>query len=175
MVYKLFSVTLILSSFLFASFNKDELKSFEAKFLQKVTNESGKTIEYRGDVFIKNSGKVLWKYYKPITKNVYILEDLVIVDEPELEQAIYSKLEKSLNIINLLKNANKLDENLFEATLYEVKYLIKIQNEQITSLSYKDELSNKVTIDFSEINQNDDISDDIFRFMPPKNYDIIEK
>lgn len=175
MVYKLFLVTVMLSSFLFASFDKDNLKSFEAKFVQKVKNESGKTIEYSGDVYIKNDGKVLWKYATPIVKNVYILNDMVIVDEPELEQAIYSKLEKSINILTLLKDAKKLEENLFETTLYDIKYLIKIENDKISSLSYKDELSNNVTIDFKEINQNIEIDDEIFRFIAPKDYDIIEK
>ena len=90
MVYKVLIVTLVFASSVFASINLEELKSFKAEFKQTVTNESNKTIEYKGSVFIKNTGKVLWKYKTPVEKNVYVLDDLAIVDEPELEQAIYS-------------------------------------------------------------------------------------
>ena len=175
MVYKVLIVTLVFASSVFASINLEELKSFKAEFKQTVTNESNKTIEYKGSVFIKNTGKVLWKYKTPVEKNVYVLDDLAIVDEPELEQAIYSKLEKAINIISLLKNAKKIDEDLYQANLYETNYFITLKDGKVKSLGYKDQLENRIAIDFSKIEQNVEISDEIFEFLPPKHYDIIEK
>ncbi|TLP36186.1 LolA-like outer membrane lipoprotein chaperone [Arcobacter arenosus] len=175
MVYRVFLVTVMLLSFSFAAFDKGNIKSFEADFLQIVTNESGKKIEYKGQVFIKNNGKVLWKYFEPVKKNVYLINDLVIVDEPELEQAIYTKLEKNIDIIKLLKDAKQIETNLYESFLYDVKYLIKIQEDNISSLSYKDELANSIEIKFLNIKQNIDIDEKTFQFLAPDYYDIIEK
>lgn len=175
MVYRLIIFTLILLSSATASFNAENIKTFKANFIQTVTNESGKSIEYKGEVYIKNSGKVLWKYFEPIIKNVYLVDDMVVVDEPELEQAIYSRLEKSIDILKLIKDAIKVDENLYESDLYERKYLIGVKDQKISTLSYKDELENKVLIKFENIVQNSSLEDEIFHFIAPAQYDIIEK
>ncbi len=175
MVYKILIVTSLFISNVFASIDFDKLKSFEAEFIQTVTNESQKTIEYKGEVFIKSSGKVLWRYKTPIEKNVYILGNIAIIDEPELEQAIYTSLEKSIDIIKLLKDSKKIGDDLYKAKLYEVDYFITLKDDKISSLSYKDELANSISIDFSKIKQNSEISDSIFTFFPPDYYDIIKK
>ncbi len=175
MVYKLLVLVMLFISNVFASSQLENLKSFEADFSQLVTNEANKTIEYKGKVFIKNSGKVLWKYETPIIKNVYVLDNIAIVDEPELEQAIYTTLENSIDIVKLLKDAKKIKENKFEAELYSTKYIIFLENDKIKSLSYSDQLENKILITFHNSSQNNDISDDIFKFIPPEYYDIVKK
>ncbi|MFX4155806.1 outer-membrane lipoprotein carrier protein LolA, partial [Aliarcobacter butzleri] len=76
---------------------------------QTITSNSSDVILYKGQVFIKSSGKILWKYKTPVEKNVYIDNNSAIVDEPELEQAIFTKLENEINIIQLLKDAKKID------------------------------------------------------------------
>ena len=175
MVYRILLITGLLVSSVFASMKLDELKSFKADFTQEVTNESNKTIEYKGEVFIKNTGKVLWKYKTPIIKNVYLVDNVAIVDEPELEQAIYTSLEKSIDIIKLLKEAEKIDTDLYKSTLYNVNYFITLKDGKIQSLAYQDQLANRIAINFSSIEQNKDISDEIFKFIPPQEYDIIKK
>lgn len=49
----------------------------------------------------------MWKYKTPVVKNVYIENNMAIVDEPELEQAIFTTLENEINILKLLKEAKK--------------------------------------------------------------------
>ncbi len=151
MVYKILFGFLVLVSNLFASINLEDLKTFKADFTQIVMNESKKSIEYKGKVFIRSDSKVLWKYKTPIIKNVYIIDETVIVDEPELEQAIYTTLEKEINILKLLKDAKKIDANLYKTKLYEVDYFITLENDKIKSLSYKDELANRISIVFFQI------------------------
>lgn len=175
MVYKFLVFFILFLSNVFATSELENLKSFEANFLQSVTNEANKTIEYKGKVFIKNSSKVLWKYETPIIKNVYVLDNIVIVDEPELEQAIYTTLENSIDIVKLLKDAKKVQDNKYEAELYDTKYTIILKNDKIESLSYVDQLENKILIKFYESKQNIEISDEIFNFFPPSHYDIIKK
>ena len=175
MVYKVLMVLIILISNVNASIGDKNIKTFRANFSQTVTNESGKSIEYQGEVYIKNNGKILWKYVKPILKNVYLIDDILIVDEPELEQAIYSRLEKSIDVLKLIKDAKEIEENLYESTLYNRKYTIKTKNGKISLLSYKDELENKVSISFDDIEQNIELDDRFFQFIAPIDYDIIEK
>lgn len=175
MVYRFLIVTMILFSNIFASSQLEKLESFEADFVQLVMNETNKTIEYKGKVFIKSSGKVLWEYQTPIIKNVFVIDNVAIVDEPELEQVIYTTLENSIDIVKLLKDAKKVEENRYETNLYKVKYIISLENDKIKSLSYVDQLENKILITFLNSKQNSDISDDIFKFIPPEHYDIIKQ
>lgn len=175
MVYKVLIVLLILISNINASISDENIKTFRANFFQTVTNESGKSIEYQGEVYIKNNGKILWKYVTPILKNVYLIDDMVIVDEPELEQVIYSRLEKSIDILKLIKDAKQIEENLYESILYNRKYTIKTKDGKISLLTYKDELENKVSINFDNIEQNIELDDSFFQFIAPADYDIIEK
>ena len=160
-----------------ASTDIRDLDSFKASFVQVITSNSQNKIEYKGDVFIKKSGKILWKYKTPVVKNVYINNDYAVVDEPELEQAIYTKLESEINIIKLLNNSKKVNENSYTTNIDDVDYLIKTSKDdnKISYIKYKDKLENDVEIKFSSVVQNGDIQDEMFKFIPPSNYDIIRK
>ena len=160
-----------------ASTDIRDLDSFKASFVQVITSNSQNKIEYKGDVFIKKSGKILWKYKTPVVKNVYINNDYAVVDEPELEQAIYTKLESEINIIKLLNNSKKVNENSYTTNIDDVDYLIKTSKDdnKISYIKYKDKLENDVEIKFSSVVQNGDIQDEMFKFTHPSNYDIIRK
>ena len=54
--------------------------------------------------------------------------DSAVVDEPELEQAIFTQLESEINIIKLLNNSKKLMKINILQILMMLDYLIKIQN-----------------------------------------------
>ncbi|MGD9624827.1 MAG: LolA-like outer membrane lipoprotein chaperone [Arcobacter sp.] len=164
-----FSITCIASS------DIRNLDSFKASFTQVITSSSKNVIEYKGEVFIKKSGKILWKYETPVVKNVYINNDFAIVDEPELEQAIFTQLDSEINIIKLLNSSKKSAENSYTTNIDDVDYSIKTSNDKIQEITYKDKLENSVDIKFSNVVQNSDISDEIFKFEVPDSYDIIKK
>ena len=177
MFYKLIISSMLLLSVCFASNDIKNLDTFKASFTQKIVSTSDNIIEYKGDVFIKKSGKILWKYKTPVVKNVYINNDFAIVDEPELEQAIYTKLESEIDIIKLLNNSKKVNENSYTTNIDDVDYLIKTSKDdnKISYIKYKDKLENDVEIKFSSVVQNGDVQDEMFKFTPPSNYDIIRK
>ncbi|MBT0879102.1 hypothetical protein KJQ97_06685, partial [Campylobacter sp. 2018MI01] len=52
-------------------------------------------------------------------------------------------------------------------------YYVKVLNNLLTNISYKDELDNQVSIDFINSKINLKINDDIFKYSIPKNYDVI--
>ena len=175
MFYKLGVSLLMVSTFSFAADDVKKLESFKANFSQTIKSSSKTAIEYKGQVFIKNSGKILWKYKTPIQKNVYINNNIAIVDEPELEQAVFTQLESEINIIKLLNNSEKIDDNSYKSSIEGIDYIIKVIDEKIESISFKDKLDNDVEILFTNVVQNQTIYDDIFKFSPPANYDIIRK
>ncbi len=177
MFYKMIFAFIVSFTMLNATTNIKNLESFRADFTQSIKSINDKIIEYKGEVFIKNTGKILWKYKTPIEKNVYILNDFAIVDEPELEQAIYTQLQSEINIIKLLNTSKKINENLYIANIDDTDYLIESSKDtnEIEIIKYKDKLDNSVEIKFENQVSNKEISDDIFKFTAPEHYDIIRK
>ena len=177
MFYKLIISSMLLLSVCFAANDIKNLDTFKASFTQKIVSTSDNIIEYKGNVFIKKSGKILWEYKTPIVKNVYINENFAVVDEPELEQAIYTELESEINIIKLLNTSKKIDNNTYNTNIDDVDYLIKTSktDNKIEFINYKDKLENKVEIQFSNVVQNGEISEQIFKFTIPEHYDVIRK
>jgi len=162
----------------YANSNQSDIKNintYEAFFTQSIINSSGKEILYKGKIYIKQPSQMLWKYNNPIEKFVHINNKDVTIIEPDLEQAIMSRLEKEINIIKLLKDSTKIDDNTYKSTLYDKVYTIKIINNKLTQIKYIDELDNKITIDFKDIKQNETIKSDIFKFNIPYDFDIIRK
>ncbi|WP_151944079.1 LolA-like outer membrane lipoprotein chaperone [Aliarcobacter butzleri] len=176
MFYKIFIGLIFLAISSIASTDIRNLDSFEAKFTQIITSNSKNVIEYKGEVFIKKSGKILWKYKIPVTKNVYIDGNFAVVDEPELEQAILTQLESEIDIIKLLNSSKKVDNNTFFTDIDDVKYTIKTsKDDKIQEIKYVDKLENSVVIKFYDVVQNGQISDNIFKFDIPSYYDVIRK
>ena len=177
MFYKLIIAFMLFCVSSIASNDIRDLDSFKASFVQVITSNSQNKIEYKGEVFIKKSGKILWKYKTPVVKNVYINNDFAIVDEPELEQAIYTQLESEINIIKLLNGSKKVNENSYTTNIDDVDYLIKTSKDdnKISYIKYKDKLENDVEIKFTNVAQNGEIQDEIFKFVIPSNYDVIRK
>lgn len=175
MFYKFLFTALVVITSLNAMEDIKNLKSFKADFSQQITSSSGNIIDYTGVVFIKSDGKILWKYKTPIIKNVYVLNNYAIVDEPELEQAIYTQLENEINIIQLLNESQKINENSYIAKIDDIDYLIQTNKKQIENIKYKDKLDNSVVIVFNNVLQNKSIEDDLFNFTAPEYYDIIRK
>lgn len=174
MVYKLLFFIFVVT----ISLNSVELKdinTYKANFLQTITKNDDTKITYEGLLFIKKPAHILWQYKKPIVKNVFINDYMVVVDEPELEQAIFSQLREDLNFIDILEKAKKISENKFLALIDNKEYNLIIENGILKKIDYIDEVENKVEILFNDIDINTDIDNSLFRFEIPSDYDIIRK
>jgi outer membrane lipoprotein carrier protein len=159
---------------LFAN-NLKNIDSFQASFKQSIINSSNKEIVYTGKIYIKKPLQIVWQYNEPIEKFVYILNSNVTIIEPELEQAIISKLDKEFNILHLLDNAKKISPSEYLSTFNNIQYKLTIIDNILQSISYKDNIDNNIVISFSKISQNQPILDKIFEFHIPQDYDIIRK
>lgn len=158
-----------------SSFSFENLETFKANFVQTIKSAQDKNIEYKGEVFIKNSGNILWKYKTPIEKNVYVNNSYVIIDEPQLEQAIITSLQDDINLIEILKKAKKIDENKYLANIENTDYEVYVKESNIEKITYKDKLENFIVINFLDVINNSSIDDKIFKFNAPDYYDIIRK
>ncbi|MEA3228286.1 MAG: LolA-like outer membrane lipoprotein chaperone, partial [Campylobacterota bacterium] len=109
MKYLLFYLSLTLS--VFASF--EDIYSFQADFLQTVTDDKNKVLTYDGNISASKPQNALWNYKNPVNKSVYINSDSVTIVEPEIEQVIIKKLESSFNFFNMLKNSKKIKKDTY--------------------------------------------------------------
>jgi outer membrane lipoprotein carrier protein len=170
---KLLIIALFCFTFLQASLLEN--KSYEATFKQTITNNSSKEILYVGKLYYTNNGNILWAYKEPIVKNVYINKNKVIIDEPELEQAIVSQIDDKLNLVKILNESKQIDKKTFQNTINNVIYTIKTYKNNLKAIFYTDEIGNIVKITFQNEKINHEINPNIFNFNPPLHYDIIRK
>ena len=164
-------LSILLSTFLFASL--DNIKSFEADFIQMVTDDKGKVLTYNGSVIASKPQNALWDYTKPITKKIYINSQSVTVIEPEIEQVIIRRIESNFDFFNMIKKAKKTGENSYLAIFKSSEFIIETEKSLIKSISYSDEFENSVQILFENQRQNRDINKTIYIPNIPVEFDVI--
>ena len=150
------------------------IQYFEANFTQNIVDDHNKTITYKGNIKAARPQYALWQYKSPVEKKVYILPHKIIIVEPELEQAIIKKVGDNFDFFSLIKNAKKIDNRHYLANFKGKNYLITIKNNIFSSIAYKDELDNKITINFTNTKTDKKIEDEIFVPKIPKDYDLIK-
>jgi outer membrane lipoprotein carrier protein len=174
MFYRYILIVVVISYNIFGNDLKN-IKMFEANFKQEIINDSNNTIVYTGKIYIKEPNFILWKYKKPIIKNVYFNKNRVFIDEPILEQVIITDINQDINIIKLLKKSKKISNDMYKGSVEGINFKIIMNKEKINSINYKDKMYNNIFITFTNIVQNHRIDDEIFIFNIPLNYDIIRK
>jgi len=168
---KLFFATLLLAAELFASL--DSMTTFDADFVQSITDEQNKTINYNGHIVASKPQNARWSYFKPIKKEVYINDFEATIVEPEIEQVIVRQIESNFDFFKIISKAKKNSQNSYTAHYKETQFTIKMNGELIESISYKDEFENKITILFKNQKQNQAVSKTLFNPVYPLSFDII--
>ena len=153
----------------------ENLQSFEAHFIQTITDETGKVLTYKGQIHTKRPNFVLWDYTYPqrAAKKLYMNETRAVLVQPMLEQATISNVRSGMNFFKILSSAKRVDGVHFKASYHNINFILEEENGLIISLSYEDELENKILIVFSKQRQNRPIEDSLFTPKVPKDYDII--
>jgi len=155
--------------------NLNDINSFEASFKQSIINNSNKEIVYTGKIYMKKPFSIVWRYNEPMEKFVYIQNSKVTIIEPELEQAIISKLDKEFNLLELLNNSTQISPTQYLSTFNNIDYKLTIIDDTLKEIQYKDSIDNNILISFSNIQQNQPILDTVFSYTIPTQYDIIRK
>lgn len=153
----------------------DSIQSFQANFIQKITDEENKVLTYKGTIHSKRPSYVLWHYTEPINKKIYINNKRAVIVEPELEQAIIKQLQGEIDFFGILASAEAVDMTHYKASYKGIDFILNEVNGVIESLSYTDQLENKVLITFSKQKQNRPLEDELFTPKVPKDFDIIQE
>jgi outer membrane lipoprotein carrier protein len=123
----------------------------------------------------KQNNQALWVYTSPIEKKIYYKNGSIVIIEPELEQVIFAKLSKIPNVLTLLNNAKQVSANTLTTTFNNIVYKITTNGNKIKSISYTDEIQNRVLIEFNAQKTNGHIDGSKFVYSIPEDYDILEQ
>jgi outer membrane lipoprotein carrier protein len=150
-----------------------DLKTLKAEF-QQIVESDGKKISYSGELYIKQPHFILWKYLKPVEKYLYLNGKKLFLVEPELEQAIVRRVDKSLKMLEILKTAQKVDDKRYVAKIENRQYLIILdQVGKIKRIIYKDDLDNSVSLTLFDVEENGYIPTSKFLPQIPEYFDKI--
>lgn len=169
---RFFLAALLASAALLAA--PKDLNSFNAKFVQTITDDNGKTIRYTGELWAAKPQNALWVYQKPIQKSVYVNAQKVTVIEPAIEQVTLRTLENEIDFLSIVQKAKKVDHDTYAATVKGQTYTVSFKGETLNAISYTDGFDNKVTIQFIDASQNKPIDASRFKALIPADYDIIK-
>ncbi|MBN2816935.1 MAG: outer-membrane lipoprotein carrier protein LolA [Campylobacterales bacterium] len=166
--------TLLLTLFFSLAFSDiTKLNSFEAEFIQTITDEKGKELSYSGKLKAKKPQFAFWSYETPIEKRVYIEKGRITIVEPEIEQVIVRNIRSDFDFFSLIQNAKKISQNRYTAEFEGSKVNIEIHNSLISTLHYKDKFDNDVTIHFQKQKENSRLASELFEADYPREYDLI--
>ncbi|MDY0116225.1 MAG: LolA-like outer membrane lipoprotein chaperone [Sulfurimonadaceae bacterium] len=168
---------LFLTTFLLLNANASSLNidSFQAEFIQTITDEKAKVLTYTGSVVASKPKYALWKYTTPFTKEIYINQNQVIVIEPEIEQVIFKRIDTNLDFLQIMQHAKEIAPNQYKAVFQNVVYIINLKNNKIDSIAYKDNFDNAIAITFSKQKENQKIDEALFKPKIPLDFDIISE
>ncbi len=151
----------------------DSINSFEADFVQNVTDDKEKVLTYNGHIIASKPQNAIWKYKEPVKKDIYISRFEVTIVEPEIEQVIIKKVASSFDFFKMIQNAKKVKNNTFETLFRETLFTITTRNNLIESISYIDEFENSVKIVFENQKQNEKIDLKVFTPKYSLEFDVI--
>ncbi len=162
----------LLSLTLFAS--PQDINSFSSPFEQRIVDDHGKAIVYRGELWAAKPQNALWSYQKPIQKGVYVNGRRLVIIEPQLEQATVRSLGDEIDFLEIIKKAKKVDNDHYSATVNGQTYSIIFKKDVLSMIQYKDTYDNKVSIQFLKPIQNSAIPASHFQPVIPVGYDVLK-
>jgi outer membrane lipoprotein carrier protein len=165
-------LTLLFALTLFAS--PQDINSFSSPFEQRIVDEHGKVITYRGELWAAKPQNALWSYQKPVQKSVYINAKRLVILEPQLEQATIRSLGDEIDFFEIIKKSKKIDNDHYTATVNGQTYAINFKNNLLSTIQYTDSYDNKVTIQFLKPSHNATIPASRFQPTIPAGYDVLK-
>lgn len=153
----------------------ENLQSIEADFEQRIENEDGMDMFYRGKILGKAPNKVKWDYQSPLKKEVYMNNNEVMIYEPSLEQVSHSTLKTKSDFISIVKSAKKQPDGSYRTNVEGVEYTLYVdKNDKPERISFIDSMGAKSVIKLSNVKLNGAMSDKVFEFSVPKGVEVVE-
>jgi outer membrane lipoprotein carrier protein len=173
----------------------EEVRSLEAKFMQKVFGEDGRLVQASsGRVQIMRPGRFRWEYRQPDAQLILADGEKLWIYDSELEQATVKTIETALGAapIMLLTGERPLADE-FEIKPVErrdglewVKLRPKVQDtefsrvilgldeEGVKRMILHDQFGQTTVIRLLNVRTNPELSPDTFKFDPPIGTDVLK-
>ena len=165
--------------------------SFNTNFEQTITNDKGKTIEYKGSVYFQNVKESIaddrgleqsytrslfkWNYSMPTKKEVCTDGIQLTVVDHDLEQISNYLIDEGIDLESILNVATQITAKDYKAIYKEVEYLISLDDKnQLSKIIYVDNLDNNVKIVFSNMLYNKKLDTKLLECHAPQEYDVIK-
>ncbi len=172
-----------------------KLNSFEADFIQKVTDSSNQVIdESAGKVMFLKPNFFRWEYEAPSENEIVSDGEFLYLYDPDLKQVIVSKLDRQINmspamllvsdnvneffntklISNSKNNTKFIAEPKNEEAAFFKQVIFNFKDNKLDGMKVLDNFDNLTTINFHKIIQNKGINEGKFLFNFPDDIDVIK-
>ena len=127
-------------------------ETFQANFIQKITNTKKTVIHYSGKVRFSDQSLFKWRYETPTQKEVCSNGLEIMVVDHDLEQVSVYLIDKGFDIAKILKKAEPKSPGIYLAEYENKQYTIQLDvQKRLQSIAYFDDLDNKVQIVFKQM------------------------
>lgn len=172
----------------------EKTRTAQGSFTQKVTNQARRTTQSTGGTFaFARPGRFRWTYDKPFDQVIVGDGSRVWVYDRDLNQVIVRKLDLALGATPaaLLAGDNELEKNFTlvagpsQDGLEYVDATPKTGDAQFThvrlgfrdampqSMELQDAFGQTTVLNFSKMERNPALAQDLFRFVPPAGADVV--
>ncbi|EIJ41289.1 periplasmic chaperone LolA [Beggiatoa alba B18LD] len=170
-------------------------KTLHAQFTQTLYAENGELLqESIGEMYIQRPGKFRWVYQKPYEQLIIADGERVWIYDADLDQITVKALDKALGQTPalLLTSETNVNDNFTVKRLSVTNDMIvlevrpkgenpqferlnlTLENNTLKQIELLDNLGQKSLINFSKMQKNIAVDEDLFIFTPPAGTDIIQ-
>lgn len=171
-----------------------DIRTLSARFTQVVYDRAGrKTQDSQGTMQFSRPGRFRWVYEKPYSQVVVGDGKKLWIYDQDLEQVTVRKLDQAIgeSPAALLAGSNDIEKlfNLREAGSSDglewleatpksregsfEKVRLGFKDGEIHAMEMRDNFGQTTRMRFSHLKRNPPLSNDLFRFTPPKGVDVI--
>ena len=173
-----------------------EVYNFQAGFKQTLYNEDGENMETsNGQVFMQKPGKFRWIYQQPYTQLIITNGETLWIFDADLEQVTIRDISdtfESTPAAMILSGKEVIDEHFVVIDMGEIdgyewieltprdvenqysSIRLGFDGEVLGMMILFDNLGQTTRIDFENQKVNQEINEELFRFIPPEGVDIID-
>ena len=170
----------------------NSIQTIRSEFIQR-QGSSQINQEITGEMFIRKPNQLLWSIENPSKKLVLINENTITYFDADLEQAIISDYleENQVSWVNLfldsslIKSSHKFNERKLNNGEIHIKFddmkgdyesvIIIFKSGDIHGINLIEKNVNSISIEFTEFEVNQKLSDNLFNYQFPSSVDIIDQ
>ncbi len=170
----------------------NSIQTIRSEFIQR-QGSSQINQEITGEMFIRKPNQLLWSIENPSKKLVLINENTITYFDADLEQVIISDYleENQVSWVNLfldsslIKSSYKFNERKLNNGEIHIKFddmkgdyesvIIIFKSGDIHGINLIEKNVNSISIEFTEFEVNQKLSDNLFNYQFPSSVDIIDQ